>query len=356
MTKWLLSRRRVRQVLAVSFGICCSILNAELAEQSASNLSYKPLSARIERYTSELDELLEINAEIRVLAQGFDWSEGPLWVNDKTDPYLLLSDVPQNKIFKWTARGGITEFMSPSGYAGDNGDFLREPGTNGLIRLDADTIIAADHGVRGLSRIKLADQSKITFIKHFDSKPFNSPNDLVMSSSGQIFFTDPPYGLKGLNRSPYKMLGFNGVFRVDNGGHVVLIDKDLSFPNGIGLSPDGRSLYVANSDPQAPLWKKYVLSATGEVLQSAVFNDASSSVAAGELGLPDGLAVDHMGNIFASGPGGVHIFKPSGKLLGLIRVDRPVSNCTFGGVHGNTLFITADDLLLSVDTKTKGLL
>ncbi|WP_200821180.1 SMP-30/gluconolactonase/LRE family protein [Oceanicoccus sp. KOV_DT_Chl] len=344
------------QKLSMALMIVSSIgLQAEAVKTSPDATDVKQFTGTIERYSKDLNSLIANDAVINVLASGFEWSEGPVWINDAKAPYLLLSDVPQNKIFKWNEKTGLMVFMFPSGFEGAGGEHLREAGSNGLIRFDNASIIAADHGRRSLSKINLSDQNKTTLVAHYQGNAFNSPNDLVMSKNGQLFFTDPPYGLKGLNQSPHKVLDFNGVYRVDIDGQVTAIDKDLSFPNGIGLSPDERTLYVANSDPESPLWKKYSLDESGVVLSTEIFYDASAAVAAGKAGLPDGMAVDQRGNIFASGPGGIYIFNSKGLLLGMIKLDRSASNCSFGGVGGSTLFITADDLLLSIETNTHGL-
>lgn len=288
---------------------------------------------------------------IEKLAGGLTWSEGPVWITP--GDYLLFTDVPENTIYRWSARDGISVFLKPSGYDGADAGIFREPGANGLYPDRAGSILLADHGNRMIARLDLATKRKTPLATRFSGKRFNSPNDLTRRSDGTIFFTDPPYGLKGLNASKAKELTFNGVFRVDTQGVVSLIDDELTFPNGIALSPDERTLYVANSDPQRPIWMAYALNERGEVLNKRVFADAADLVAGKSPGLPDGMAVAADGTVFATGPGGVLIFSSDGRRLGRIETGTAIANCTFGD-DGHSLYMTSHHVLARVRLKSMG--
>jgi gluconolactonase len=308
----------------------------------------------IERLAPGLDALIDPQAPIEKLAEGFTWSEGPAWVR-RDGGYLLFSDVPANRMHRWSERDGISVFLEPSGLAGPVPAAIREAGSNGLIPGPGNTILMADSGSRAIARLDLATRRKTILADHYDGRRFNSPNDLVLARNGAIYFTDPPYGLAGLNDSPLKEQRVNGVYRRDPDGHVTLIDGALTFPNGILLSPDGRTLYVSNSDPQRAIWMAYRLDARGNVVSRRVFADATAQVAQDRPGLPDGMAVDRSGNLFASGPGGLFVINPAGRILGRIETGTAIANCTFGGADGHTLYMTSNHMLARVRTRTAGL-
>jgi gluconolactonase len=213
-----------------------------------------------------------------------------------------------------------------------------------LIAADDRTILLADSGSRTIARLALDDRRKTVLATQFAGRRFNSPNDLVRRSDGMIFFTDPPYGLEGLNASPLKQLDFNGVYRLAPDGTVAPIDRSLSFPNGIVLSPDERTLFVSNSDPQRPIWIAYDLNAAGEPTGRRIFADASDLIAPTAPGLPDGMAMSADGHLFATAPGGVLVFASDGRRLGRIRTGTAVANCAFSD-DGHTLYLTSDHML-----------
>lgn len=308
-------------------------------------------SAQIVRSAPALDALIDPAAPIRKLGQGMTWSEGPVWIAD--GQYVLFSDVPGNRIHKWSEAGGLSVFMDPSGGNGPASAAFREPGTNGLKPGRPGEIIAADHGSRAVVAIDLSTKAKRLLATHFNGKKFNSPNDVVVAADGAIWFTDPPYGLDGINDSPLKEQPANGVYRLAPDGKITLVEAGLSFPNGIALSPDGRTLYVAVSDPKRAIIMAYDVRGAS-LSRPRVFADMTSLVGDKMPGLPDGMTVDAKGNLFATGPGGVHIIAPSGKPLGRISLGKAAANCTFGGPDGRTLFITASDMLVAVPTKTRG--
>ncbi|MGL4462020.1 MAG: SMP-30/gluconolactonase/LRE family protein [Planctomycetia bacterium] len=304
---------------------------------------------RIVRLDPRLDKLLPADAKFEKLAQGFDWSEGPVWAKD--GGYLLFSDVPQNTIYSWTEAAGARLFMKPSGFSGSSTD-SKEPGSNGLL-IDAEgRLVLCQHGDRRVARVE-KDGTKTTLADKFDGKRLNSPNDADYAKNGNLYFTDPPYGLLGLNDSPVKELKFNGVYLLRKDGQVVLLTDKQTFPNGVALSPDEKTLYVANSDPKMAAWYSYPVKEDGTIGEGKVFFDATKWVGKEKPGLPDGLKLDKDGNIYATGPGGVLIFAPDGAHIGTIETGVPTGNCTWGD-DGSTLYVTADMYLGRVKTATKG--
>lgn len=304
---------------------------------------------QVERLSPDLDRLLPPNAKIELLAEGFVWSEGPVWVND--GGYLLFSDVPKNTVYQYKPGQGISVYLKPSGYSGEI-PRKGEPGSNGLT-LDAQgRLILCQHGDRRVARLD-KDRKFTTLADHFEAKRFNSPNDLCFDSKGNLYFTDPPYGLEGNIKDPKKELPFQGVYRLAPDGKLTLLTRDLTFPNGIALSPDEKTLYVAVSDKQKPQIWSYTLSADGTLSNGKVFFDATPLAAKKLKGLPDGLKVDNAGNLWATGPGGVLIIDKTGKHLGTLLTDQPTANCAFAA-DGSTLYITVNHWLCRIQTTTRG--
>ena len=304
----------------------------------------------IESFDPALDALLDANADIEILSSNHDWTEGPIWV--KEGGYLLFSDIPRNQILKWEPGNTVSVFMEPSGYTGAEPFTGRQPGSNGLT-LDAEGRLAmCCHGDRLLKRIE-KDGSETVLATHFDGKRLNSPNDLIYHSNGDLYFTDPPYGLPGGYDNPDREMDWCGVFRLSQDGTVTLITKDIHAPNGIAFSPDERTLYVSQSNREAANWTALDLTADDIAASATIFYDSTDLV--GKMkGVPDGMTVDVQGNLWVTGPGGVMIISPERKLLGRIATGQASSNCTFGE-DGSTLFITLDDDVVRVKTKTKGL-
>jgi gluconolactonase len=311
-----------------------------------------PSLGKLVSQSPEFDQLIAPNTPIEVLASGFEWSEGPVWIKD--GGYLLFSDIPRNTIMKWkpatTPAPQLSVFMKPSGYTGVE-DYGREPGSNGLTLDKNGHLILCEHGDRRVSRLYW-NGGKKTVADQYQGKRLNSPNDAVVKSNGDVYFTDPPYGLPNRDSDSRRELDFCGVYRVKPNGEVTLLTKELAKPNGLAFSPDEKFLYVAQSDPQKAIWMKYPVAADGTLGAGTLFADITDQV--GKLpGLPDGLKVDEQGNIFATGPGGVYVFAPSGKLLGRIDTGQKTANCNWGD-DGSTLYITADYYLVRIKTKTKG--
>jgi gluconolactonase len=309
-----------------------------------------PQLGEVIRLDPALDELLPKDAKLEVLSSGFVWTEGPVWVNDATGGHLLFSDIPENSIMKWKEGAGASLFMKPSGYTGV-ADYGGEPGCNGLLLDVKGQLVACEHGDRRMS-VVTKDGGKRTLVDNYEGKRLNSPNDACFKSNGDLYFTDPPYGLPNRWEDPLRELDFCGVYRLSKDGELTLLTREMTRPNGIAFSPDEKTLYVAQSDPMAAIWKKFPVKDDGTLGEGVLFYDATDQVA--KLpGLPDGMKVDAKGNLFATGPGGVYIFNPEGKLLGRISTGERTSNCAWGD-DGSTLYITADMYLCRIKTTTKG--
>ena len=265
---------------------------------------------KIERLDPGLDAVLASQFIEVLVPFKFDWAEGPVW--DKAHKRVLFSDIPKNMVWQWSPEGGLKEFLKPSGYTGTAKFEGREPGSNGLAFNKAGELLLCMHGDRRLARLD-RDGKFVTLADKYMGKRLNSPNDLVFHSNGDLYFTDPPYGLPKIEKDPAKELDFQGVYRRKPTGELTLLTKEMTRPNGIGLSPDERTLYVANSDPAQAIWKAFPVKEDGTLGEGKVIHDATEDVKAGKPGLPDGLKVDQKGNVFATGPNGVFVFDPAGK-------------------------------------------
>jgi len=320
----------------------------------------RPTLGRIERLDPALDAIVASDAKMEIIGNGFDWTEGPLWI--KADGgQLLFSDIPPNRILSWKEGRGTQIYLEQSGYLGPipraNNIPPDEPGSNGLTLDPQGRLVLAQHGNRQVARMD-APLSKpkakyIPIADRYEGKRLNSPNDLAYHKDGSLYFTDPPYGLTRKMEDPDKQLDFQGVYRVSKDGQVALLTKELSRPNGIAFSPDQKTLYVANSDPQRAIWMAYDVKPDGSIANGRVFFDATSWVGPAKKGLPDGLKVDTQGHLFATGPGGVLVFDKDAKHLGTFATGEATSNCAFGE-DGSTLFITADMNLLRLRLKVRG--
>ena len=304
---------------------------------------------QIERADPRFDALIPRDAVLEKLADGFEWSEGPVWVPDGA--YLLFSDIPNNAVMKWKEGEGIRVFLKPSGYTGtpSRGG---EPGSNGLVLDPVGRLVLCQHGDRRLVRVE-KDGRWTTLADRYKGKRLNSPNDAVFKSNGDLYFTDPPYGLQGKDRETLGELGFCGVYRLGTDNRLTLLTDRMTRPNGIAFSPDEKTLYVANSDPKRAVWMAFAVTDDGLLGDGRVLHDVTKWVGKRE-GLPDGMTVDRSGNLFATGPGGVNVFAPDGTLLGRIDPGQATANCTFGD-DGSTLYVTADMFLCRIKTNTRGL-
>jgi gluconolactonase len=329
-----------------------AIPNQSLHAQSPATQTPLRTLGKIERLKPEFDALIPADAKLEVLADGFTWTEGPLWMGDKDSGYLLFTDIPRNSIFSWSKFHGISLFMNPSGYTGVTYYGL-EPGANGLLK-DADgNLVMCEHGDRRVS-VLTPNGGKRTLADNYQGKRLNSPNDGTLKSNGDIYFTDPPYGLPQRENDPRRELDHFGVYRISKkSGELTLLTTELARPNGIGFSPDEKTLYVAQSDPKKAIWMSFPVKEDGTLGAGKLFYDATDQVGV-HPGLPDGLSVDKKGNVWASGPGGIYVFNSSGVLLGRLYTGERTSNCCFGE-DGSTLFITADSNLVRIRTSTIGL-
>lgn len=308
---------------------------------------------RIESHDARFEKLVPPDAVIEIVADSFRWSEGPVWIPE-SGGYVLFSDVPANTIYRWSESDGLSTWLTPSGYTG-TAPREASNGSNGLA-LDADgRLVLAQHGDRRIARFtaSLDDPSPSfeTIADRWDGKRFNSPNDLVYDSDGNLYLTDPPFGLPGRSESPEKEIPFSGVYRVTPEGEVTLISDDLAFPNGIALSPDERRLYVTNSQ------RDHKVLVVHEQTESGDFGDGRVLVDMTELpggNSPDGLKIDVAGNIYTTGPEGVYVFAPDGTKLGTIHTGIGTANVAWGD-DGRTLYITAHVFLLRVKTLARGL-
>ncbi len=304
----------------------------------------------IEVVDQTLQNVLNVDAPIEVLAEGYSWSEGPLWLPNQE--MLIFSDVPKNTIYSWSEEKGAGVYLTPSGFTGEKFEGS-EPGSNGLTLNNQGELVLCQHGNRAVSVMK-ADLSEPMpnyeyLAETFEGKRFNSPNDLIFDRDGNLYFTDPPYGLPGGMEDAGKEIDFQGVYRVTPEGEVNLLTEELTRPNGLALSPDEKTLYVANSDPEKAIWMAYELDDAGKIRSKKVFYDVTEWVPKAP-GLPDGLKVDNQGNLFATGPGGVWIFSPEGAHLGTIKTGEATANCAFNE-DKTALYMTADSYLLRLKLK-----
>lgn len=270
-----------------------------------------------------------LEGDVEVIASGIMWSEGPVWVGGE-EGMLLFSDVTGNTIYSWDGEQ-TTAFRAPSGYQSfPIPDTLREAGSNGLA-LGRGGLLLADSGTRALTRVDLSTRERTVIVETYQGKRFNSPNDMVLARNGDIYFTDPPYGLTGVQNSPLRELPYTGVFRVTPDNQAHLISDKLS-PNGIALSPDNRTLYVTDSTG----WVAFDLDASGMPTGQRLF--VASEKVQGARG--DGMKADSAGNIWTSGRGGIYVFSPQGEHIGFVPISGRVSNCAFG--PGRYLYVTND--------------
>ncbi len=321
--------------------------NASADHTTAKDAETSRFTPHVEILADEGAQIIDAQAEVVILSGGFNWTEGPVYI--KLGDYLLFSDIPENKIYKWKDGEGISEFLTPSGFTGIL-DRDRQPGSNGLL-LNADgQLVLCQHGDRRLALLESPlDEAKpvyATIKDNYKGKRLNSPNDAVFHSNGDLYFTDPPYGLdKGID-DPARELDFQGVYRLRPDGQIDLITKALKYPNGIALSPDEKTLYVACSDPDNAVWMSYELNEKGLAAGESVFYDAS---AYGQMnkGLPDGMKTNKAGYIFATGPEGLWIFNPEGKVLAKVFTGQKTSNCALSADE-KLVFLTADDFVMRV--------
>ena len=300
-------------------------------------LAQQPRLGKIEKWDKEFDQIFTSGELPEIISEGYTWTEGPLW----TDGRLLFSDVPGNTVYQWTEKEGTSVYLRPSGFTGEKST-SREPGSNGLATDSKGRLVLCQHGDRRIARMEAPlsrpEARFITLAERYQGRRFSSPNDLALNARGEIFFTDPPYGLPSQNDGdPAKDITFNGVYKIKTNGEVVLLTDSLTRPNGIALFPDEKRLLIGNSDPAKPHW--YIYDIVSDRLENGrIFYTRRD-------GAPDGLKIDRQGIIYTSGPGGILILNTDGKLLGRLLVNEPVSNCALSEDQ-KTLYITNNTRVL----------
>ncbi len=300
-----------------------------------------------ERIDSSIASIIDADATISIIADGFDWSEGPLWI--EKSKMLLFSDVPQNCIYKWTAEKGKELFLKPSGYV-SGPPRGGETGSNGLTLNNKGQLVLCQHGERRVAVMNAPldrpapDYTSIA--NNYNGKKFDSPNDAVYRSNGDLFFTDPPYGLEKNAADPLKEAPYQGVYKVTPDGKVTLLVDSIHRPNGLAFMPGEKTILIASSDSVKAVWYAYDFGENDSLVNGRIFYDATADAKV-QKGLPDGLKIDGNGTVFATGPGGIYIFNKSGKLLGKIKIDSLASNCSFADDE-KTLYVTADMYVLKI--------
>jgi gluconolactonase len=321
------------------------LTNCTSPTSSTSNHSYKPIGS-IERIDPSFDSIVSKDAQPEIVADTFVWAEGPVWIADQK--MVLFSDIPPNKIYKWTEAGGKELYLTPSGYT----DTIKrggEVGSNALLVHDG-KLVLCQHGDRRMAFMDATLQNPmpkyVSIADHFDGKRFNSPNDAVFRSNGDLFFTDPPYGLEKNMDDPHKEIKFQGVYKVTPQGKVTLLLDSITRPNGIAFTSDEKDLIVSNSDGDRAIWYMYKFDKNDSLVSDGILYNATAE-GKKEQGGPDGIKVDRHGNIFATGPGGIWIFNKDRKLLGKIKMPVRCSNIALAD-DDKTIFITASMNLVRV--------
>ncbi|WP_240964532.1 SMP-30/gluconolactonase/LRE family protein [Flavivirga algicola] len=307
---------------------------------------------KIEIFDNEALNVIDPNSKIEILASGFTWTEGPVWIKDGN--YLLFSDIPNNKVYKLNAQRDTITYLHPSGISVDN--FTgSESGSNGLLVDGEGALVLMQQGSRMVGKMKAPLSNPKpeyeSLVNNYKGKKLNSPNDGAFDKTGNLYFTDPPYGLPLNLEDPTKELDFQGVYCLLTTGELLLLDATLKYPNGLCVSPDNSKLYVAVSNIENAAWYVYDIVEPGKVANKKVFYDANHFLQKeGYQGLPDGLKIAKNNYMFATGPKGVLIFNLKGKLLARIHTGQLTANCALGKEE-KTLYMTAHNFILSVNLK-----
>jgi gluconolactonase len=336
--------RKLITLIIIVVSIGCSN-NKEKEKNNLPIVEKYKTTGVLERFDPALDNIISKDARAQIVAEGFEWSEGPLWI--EKNKMLLFSDIPKNTVYKWTEEKGKEIYLIPSGYTGS---IVRtgEMGSNGLILSPDGGLVLCQHGDRRMAKMDAPIENPaakfITLADKYNNKRFSSPNDAVYNSAGDLFFTDPPYGLVTQNDTdPSKEISFNGVYKVKKNGQTILLVDSITRPNGIAFFPGEKQILIACSDPEKPNW--YVYEVNGDVLSGGKIFYSTMGYDKSWNGLPDGLKIDKNGTVFATGPGGVYIFNSEGKKLGLLKLENATSNCALSADE-KILYITNDMYIL----------
>jgi len=323
--------------------ILCLLSIVGCSQDEAAESEIIDHAGTIERLDPRLDALIPLDANIQKLASGFTFTEGPVW--DKRSDVLYFSDVRDNTIYSWSEDEGVNVFIQPV--------FAEETdhpsvGSNGLTLDREGRLILMEHGYRRVSRLE-ANGERTTLIDNYRGNRLNSPNDVAWHTNGWLYFTDPPYGMPGLENDPARELNYNGIYRLSPDGEIQLLERNQTRPNGLVFSPDEETLYVANSDAENKVWYAYTV-IHGIIGNPRIFYDVNDQSSEGAA---DGMKVDTEGNVFATGPGGVWVFDSEGTHLGTIKPDEVPANVAWGD-DGSTLYMTARTGLYRVKLSTSG--
>ncbi len=358
MKQILLTTSAVASVV-LSFVLTAAPVPTQEGTQESAALDATPLS--LDRRDPAIDQIVPKDAKLERIATGFKWVEGPIWLNGS----LYFAEIPSDSIRKWSPGDEeASMFITPSGYQGHTPYGGPESGSNGMTADPRGHLTVAGHAQRDVYRLEsLNPESQITILADtYKGKKLNSPNDLVYRSDGSLYFTDPPYGLRTQSdNDPEKQLNVNGVYRIPGAtsqpagtkpksAQLQLLISDLTRPNGIAFSPDEKYLYVNNSEPKK-IWMRYSVQPDGTLANAKLFYDATSDQRAGA---PDGMKVDVKGNLYSTGPGGVWIFTPEGKPVGIILMPEKSANVAWGGPDRQTLYITASSSIYRVHLNVRG--
>lgn len=307
----------------------------------------QPVETKIIRKDPTLDTIIAPDAKIEKLAGGFQFTEGPVWARE--GGYLLFSDPNNNLIYRWSEDDGVSIYRTHSGYSGTDIGEYGQPGSNGLTLDEQGRVTINEHGNRRVTRLEKNGQLTV-LADRYEGKRLNSPNDLVYRSDGALYFTDPPFGLPKFFDDPRKELPFSGVYCLIH-GELKLVSTDLTGPNGLAFSPDEKYLYVDDWDDKKKIILRYEVQPDGSLTNKSTFLDATSEP--GEDAW-DGLKVDRLGNVYASGPGGLWIISPEGKHLGTIVGPEHPHNLAWGGEDRKTLYLAAQTGLYRISVKIPG--
>jgi gluconolactonase len=307
------------------------------------------VNVEVVRRDPAFDAIVGPNPKIFKVAEGFAFTEGPIWIPD--GKFLLFSDPNSNVIYKYVPDGRLEVFRQPSGYSGPDIAAYGQPGSNGLT-LDREGRLTIDqHGNHRVIRLE-KDGRETVLADRYRGKRLNSPNDLVYRSDGTLYFTDPPFGLPKFFDDPRKELPFSGVYAVTPKGKLLLLTKELTGPNGLGFSPDEKFFYLGNWDEKKKVVMRYAVNPDGTLKDGKVFFDMTS--APGEDAI-DGIKVDQNGNLYVSGPGGLWVLSPEGKHLGTIIPPKHPHNFAWGDEDGKTLYLCARTGLYRIRLSVPGI-